>query len=323
MAETFSFLKTVLAPPTITSPPSPHPDPTEAARQRVLWMVWRMAIATWVLMAIGSATRVMNAGLACPDWPLCYGQLLPAAQMNLQVFLEWFHRFDAGLLGLSAIALVVQTLWQRRHLPRWVPWAAIAVLLTIVTQAALGAFTVTELLRFDIVTAHLGTALVLFALLLSMGALLMPYQGTGTVGKLPGISAIAAIILYAQSLLGGLVGSQWALHQCLDLAHLCRVINAHLLGIIPTVGAIALWLVWAWRTPALHPLLRRLRNGAAALLILQLLVGYGTFRLHLQVEWLTVTHQAIGAGLMGMALVFALLSGRDRPTRPSSLDLSA
>ena len=36
----------------------------------------------------------MNAGLACPDWPLCYGQLVPTQQMNLQVFLEWFHQYS-------------------------------------------------------------------------------------------------------------------------------------------------------------------------------------------------------------------------------------
>ena len=30
-------------------------------------LVWKIAIATWLLMAVGSATRVMNAGLACPD----------------------------------------------------------------------------------------------------------------------------------------------------------------------------------------------------------------------------------------------------------------
>ncbi|MGL5834817.1 MAG: COX15/CtaA family protein, partial [Waterburya sp.] len=66
-------------------------------------LVWKMAIATLLLMAVGSATRVMNAGLACPDWPLCYGQLVPTRQMNLQVFLEWFHRLDAALIGVSAI----------------------------------------------------------------------------------------------------------------------------------------------------------------------------------------------------------------------------
>ena len=59
-------------------------------------LLWKIALATWLLMAVGSATRVMNAGLACPDWPLCYGQLIPSQQMNLQVFLEWFHRLDAA-----------------------------------------------------------------------------------------------------------------------------------------------------------------------------------------------------------------------------------
>jgi len=64
-----------------------------------------IVIATLILMAIGSATR-MNAGLACPD--LCYGELVPTQQMNLQVFLEWFHRLDAALIGISAIALPVK-----------------------------------------------------------------------------------------------------------------------------------------------------------------------------------------------------------------------
>ena len=74
-------------------------------KEMIRRLVWKMCIATLILMAIGSATRVMNAGLACPDWPLCYGELVPAKQMNLQVFLEWFHRLDAALIGLSAIAL--------------------------------------------------------------------------------------------------------------------------------------------------------------------------------------------------------------------------
>jgi len=52
------------------------------------------------LIVIGGATRVMEAGLACPDWPLCYGSFLPFNHMNLRVFLEWFHRLDAFLVGV-------------------------------------------------------------------------------------------------------------------------------------------------------------------------------------------------------------------------------
>ncbi|MEP0886154.1 heme A synthase, partial [Trichocoleus sp. ST-U3] len=38
-------------------------------KERIRRLVWKIAIATLLLMAVGSATRVMNAGLACPDWP--------------------------------------------------------------------------------------------------------------------------------------------------------------------------------------------------------------------------------------------------------------
>jgi len=78
------------------------------ASVRLRRLIWKLAIATLALMAVGSATRVMNAGLACPDWPLCYGQIVPRQQMNLQVFLEWFHRMDASLIGLMSIWLAVQ-----------------------------------------------------------------------------------------------------------------------------------------------------------------------------------------------------------------------
>ncbi|WP_066375955.1 MULTISPECIES: heme A synthase [unclassified Anabaena] len=274
-------------------------------------LVWRMCIATLILMAIGSATRVMNAGLACPDWPLCYGELVPAKQMNLQVFLEWFHRLDASLIGVSAIALCGLSWWHRRVLPTWLPWASTFALFLIVFQGILGGLTVTELLRFDIVTAHLGTALLFFTTLLIVGIALTPYQGTGNVGKLPWIGLTAAILVYVQSLLGALVGSRWALHQCFAGSQLCGVMYSHIFGLVPPTVATLAVVIISWRTPALHPALRRLANMAGVLLVLQLLLGVATFRLHLQVEPLTVSHQAVGATLLGTLVAFTVLALRD------------
>jgi cytochrome c oxidase assembly protein subunit 15 len=278
---------------------------------RIRALVWRMTVATLILMAIGSATRVMNAGLACPDWPLCYGELVPTQQMNFQVFLEWFHRLDAGLIGVSALYLVGLSWWYRRTLPNWLPWASAFALSLIVFQGILGGLTVTQLLRFDIVTAHLGTALLFFTTLLIIGSILTPYEATATVGQLPWVGLLAAILVYLQSLLGALVGSRWALHQCFGSQELCNVMFSHIAGVVPPTLATLAVVVMAWFKPALNPALRKLVNLAGGLLLLQIILGFATFRLHLQVEPLTVSHQIIGASLLGTLVVFTVLTVRD------------
>jgi cytochrome c oxidase assembly protein subunit 15 len=290
--------------------PSTLVRPT-AARSWITRLVFTLAISTLFLMALGSATRVMNAGLSCPDWPLCYGEFVPREQMNLEVFLEWFHRLIATTIGLGAIGLVAVAWWFRQDLPKWTPWATVFALLLVVFQGVLGGLTVTELLRFDIVTAHLGTGLLFFSTLLAIATFLMPYQGTGTVGKLRWFGVAATGFVYLQSLLGGLVSSQWALHQCFGQSQLCTVMNSHIAGIVPPTIAVLSLVILAWRTPALHPLLRRLINVAGLLLVLQLTLGVATFKLRLQVEPLTVAHQATGAALLGTLLVLTVLALRD------------
>jgi heme a synthase len=267
-------------------------------------LVWKIAIATWLLMAVGSATRVMNAGLACPDWPLCYGQAVPMQQMNLQVFLEWFHRLDAGLILLSSLWLCGRSWLERRRLPSWLPIATTFALALILGQAALGALTVTELLRFDIVTAHLGMALAFFSTLLVIGSQLSPMDRGSISKSLPRGAGVAAIAIYGQSISGGLVGSRWAVHQCFEGGNLCRVMNSHLLGIIPATLLVLVFLWLVWRSQDLPRRLGYLGMCVALLLVCQIALGAGTFYLHLQVAPLTVAHQSIGSLLLGSLVLF-------------------
>jgi heme a synthase len=280
-----------------------------------------LAIATLILMAIGSATRVMNAGLACPDWPLCYGTLFPTAQMNLRVFLEWFHRLDAAIVGGGTIALVLLSWLGRRNLPSWLPWAATACLGLVLGQGLLGALTVTQLLRFDIVTAHLGTALLFFGGLLTIHLLLRPYQAMGTVGRLGWISGAGALLVYGQSLLGGLVASRWAARQCLAGAGdgLCTILHSHMAGVVPPTIVSIVLVILAWRTAALSLPLRRLAGLVALTLLAQISLGLLVLRLHLQVEPLTVLHQLMGATLLGLLLSFTVLAWRDRAVTRSPI----
>ncbi|MEM7650314.1 MAG: heme A synthase, partial [Cyanobacteria bacterium P01_A01_bin.70] len=68
----------------------------------------------------------------------------------------------------------------------------------------------------------------------------------------------------------------------------------------------------SWRTPALHPWLRRLTVVIGTLLSLQIVLGIATLQMHLQVEPLTVTHHTVGATLTAALVAFTVLAWRDR-----------
>jgi heme a synthase len=298
--------------PSSNHQPQSNPQQGFNHPQRIAFLTLGMAVLTLFLMALGSATRVMNAGLSCPDWPLCYGALIPTQQMNLQVFLEWFHRLVASSLGLFALLLTgLSWLW-RKYLPTWVPVAASFSLCLIGVQAVLGGLTVTQLLRFDVVSAHLATGLLFFVTLLTIGMMLLPYQGTGAVRSLTWLGLGAVGLVYVQSLLGVLVASQWAVHQCMGASRLCGVLHNHLFGVIPASLSVLVLAGLAWRRAALHPWLRRCSQMGLALLAVQVLLGVLTLRLKLQIPAITVAHQVVGAMLLGCLVAFSVLALRDR-----------
>ena len=277
-------------------------------------LAFGIAIATWMVMAIGSATRVMNAGLACPDWPLCYGTVLPTEQMNLQVFLEWFHRLVASSVGFATIVLFSAGWYFRKSLPKWLPWATSGALSLVIFQGILGGLTVTQLLRFDIVTAHLGTGLLFFSSLLAIATALKDQSNFSAAirpsPKIAWLGLSAAILVYLQSILGALVASQWALHQCFATQDMCIVLNTHLIGVIPATLATIAVVVTSWLDKTISPLLRLIAAIAGLLIIAQVAIGYATYKLHLQVEPLTIAHQATGSALLGSLVCFAVLAFR-------------
>lgn len=119
------------------------------------------------LIALGATVRVTDSGLACPDWPLCHGRVIPAGDYH--VWIEWTHRLVASIVGLIILAFVITT-WVRYRTRPWVLWPIIAALVALGIQVVLGGLTVTEDLPAQIVTAHLGMAF-LIAMLLTLGLL--------------------------------------------------------------------------------------------------------------------------------------------------------
>ena len=269
-----------------------------------------LLVALIALVVIGGATRVMEAGLACPDWPLCYGSLLPGRQMNLQVFLEWFHRLDAFVVGVGLLVLTAVSWWWRRELPKGFPLLASLSLVLVAVQAGLGALTVTLLLPFPVVTAHLLTALVLVALLSGLSELLRVGSLASSSGRSllwAGLTAVLATAVLVQCLLGGLMATQWAAGRCLSAGEGCSWLLMHRLGARP-VGLLVLLGsgLLLWKRPAERPF----ALAAALLVLLQIALGVLSLRLRLSVPAVTVAHQ-LGAALL--VAVLAALTVRSWP----------
>src|ERR1700757_783186 len=62
-----------------------------------------LVIEVFLLIAVGGSVRLMNAGLACPDWPLCFGDYVP--DYHPQVYFEFIHRVMAGMVTIGVLVL--------------------------------------------------------------------------------------------------------------------------------------------------------------------------------------------------------------------------
>ena len=61
------------------------------------------AVATYLLILIGGLVHGTGSSLACPDWPTCYGSLMP--KMEGGVLVEHSHRLAAGTVVILTLAL--------------------------------------------------------------------------------------------------------------------------------------------------------------------------------------------------------------------------
>ena len=305
-------------------PPNLQVPPDLQLRHRLALLTSHLVVALVALVAIGGATRVMEAGLACPDWPLCYGRFLPGQQMNVQVFLEWFHRLDAFVVGVALLVFVGVGVALRRRLPTWLPWIAGLALALVAFQGALGALTVTHLLASPLVTAHLATALVLVALVSGLyQRLAMPpkdmapevfRQFPAVPGWWQALAALALVLVFSQCLLGGLMASQWAADQCLASGDACQWLLAHRQLALGAAGGVALMAAMAPLLPRGLGHLQGLAFGAIGLVALQIGLGIWTLKLELAVPVVTVAHQLVAALLV--ALLSAVLARALGPLQP-------
>ena len=192
-------------------------------------------IITFCVIVLGAWVRLSHAGLGCPDWPGCYGQLTwPGAVQEIETanqafperpfestkaWREMVHRYLAGSLMLLVFAIGWKA-WRDPHTRPGVRYLATAVVILIIFQALLGMWTVTLKLKPVIVMAHLLGGLTSFSLL----QWLMFANRRGITDRpsmkirrmrIPIIAAM--IVLATQIALGGWTSANYAALACPDV----------------------------------------------------------------------------------------------------------
>ena len=293
------------------------PPEARAAGRRAGVGFAALAAATFALIVLGALVRAHGAGLACPDWPLCFGSLVPS--FDFRIGLEWGHRLLAGgvtlgLLGLSAYALRVPELRSRIGPVLAVCWILLAA------QILLGGLTVLLGLAPWTVTAHLLFGNAFCAALLWESRNLFEATQVPELRRLRqvpgrGVAALAlacALGLVLQLGLGGLVSSHYAGLACPSfptcdgeafvptLRGLVGLQVLHRLGaalLLIALGALA----WSARH---SPWLARLATSALRLALLQVFLGVVNVWLRLPVE-VTAIHSAVATLLVLVTTLIA------------------
>lgn len=136
--------------------------------------VWALLLATYIVVYLGAFVRHSNASLACLDWPLCQGQLLP--ELAGPTGVVFLHRLSALLLTLGLSGLVVR-LWRdplvRRQRPD-LTWLSMLSLILLLLQSAIGAGVVWSRLHLFSVLGHAAVLTVLFGSLAVLAVHVLP-----------------------------------------------------------------------------------------------------------------------------------------------------
>lgn len=293
------------------------------------------AIATLILIGIGSLVRTTGSGLGCPDWPLCHGELFPPAEKT--AIIEYSHRTWAALVGALVVAVAVVTMLAHRH-DRALRWMVLVILPLLALQAWFGKETVERELPAEIVAVHMGTALVLLSLLTLVAA--FAFMGprrrridTVEVRNFRRIAIAAAAVTFGVLLIGAYVVGSDSTTACLTwpgcaqapIPYVDGITEQHihwthrLTVVLGAFAALAVPLgVLSMRRPPSW--LRRVAWAVFGLYLLQIVVGASNVWTDFS-EASRVAHLALGAAIWALIVLVAIAGAYEpgaapRATRP-------
>lgn len=221
--------------------PSVRPEVSSSGihRNMARWATVAACLAVVVIM-LGAWTRLVHAGLGCPDWPGCYGFLgVPQSESSIAIanarfpetpvdvekgWPEMIHRYGAGTLGLVVFGLAACAVRHRRTgVPVKLP---LFIAGFIVLQGAFGMWTVTLKLWPQVVALHLLGGFTTLSLLTLLSLRLRLWRKARALLRPPAAPGLARfrpwlygglLLVVLQIALGAWTAANYAAVACTDL----------------------------------------------------------------------------------------------------------
>ena len=302
--------------------------------------------ATIGLVVIGVIVRATDSGMGCPDWPLCYGQIIPPTTdsgdvIAYKAWLEWIHRAIAAVIGLIVLAVVtlaLRNLKDRRSLQG----ASIALLALVLFQAWLGRQTVLESNSGASVTAHLASAMAFVGLqvwVLARSGYSETLAGIrrasgSVVAPIVAAGAIYALLLFGSNVTGtdtGLLYPDWplmggTLFPPITELSTPMILHRYATAIVALILISAIWIVR--REKGSPARVRQLLTYAAAVFAVQCVIGAVQIFTKLA-PWTQTLHVALATiiwiltvGAASIALLEGRVAGGSSPGGPKRSELT-
>jgi heme o synthase len=278
------------------------------------------AASTFILIVVGGLVRATDSGLGCPDWPLCFGDWLPPAELH--AWIEHTHRLVAAVFVgplVGTVALITALTDRRRDRPMLA--AAVIAGVLVIVQSFIGRWVVLEQLRAELVTVHLGMALVVLAAVIFIAerAIHGPMPASHARQALTQLAGVTALAILAQMLLGSWVtghgaGLAYRDFPLMDGSLLPAVVSsqeaAHVAhrGLSLLVAGLVVWTSVVILRSTHAPAPRAIAVSLVVLVVVQLALGGLNVISRLSAAFV-VPHLAVGTALWG-ASVWLLLATR-------------